>query len=316
MKPYENTRSPIERLGSPKLSNKSYSTEKFPIPPTSRDAWTEFGHNEFVSQRINPLRRQTSLGAIKPYSEIGEQIERLGSPKILHKSYSTERFPSPSSTMRQNPMERIMEPEQRDKQKGRHEFATQRRNTIQRQASLGMMKPRSDIGGRIERLGSPKILTKSYSMERFPGVPTSILQKPIGSVVQPVQPNIEEEQNEFVAQRKNLLRRQTSLGSMKPGSELGGQIDRIRSPKLLCRSYSTDRIPSSPLSNRQNPMARIEEVTGSSAVRKHRLQNKGGLSSLRSSQSLFIEEPDVSKLDGNGSPGILWPDDIDNYLTY
>ena len=307
LKPCEFAGSQIERLGSPKLSNKSYSTEKFPIPPTSRETWTEFGHNEFASQRINPLRRQTSLGVMKPYSEIGEQIERLGSPKILHKSYSTERFPSPSSAMRQEPMERIMEPEQKDAQKGRHEFVTQRRNTIQRQASLGMMKPRSDIGGRIERLGSPKILTKSYSMERFPGVPTSILQKPIGSVVQPVQPNIEEEQNEFVAQRKNLLRRQTSLGSMKPGSEFGGQIERIRSPKLLCKSYSTDRIPSSPLSTRQNPMARIEEVTGSSAVRKHRLQNKGGLSLLRSSQSLLIEESDVSKVDGKGSPGILWP---------
>ena len=307
LKPFENTGSQIERLGSPKLLNKSYSTEKFPIASISSENRTDFGQHEFVSQRTNPLRRQASLGVMKTYSEIGEQTEILESPKLLHKSYSTERFPSPSSTMRQDPMERIMERGHKVAQKGRHEYLTQKRNIIQRQGSLGMMKPHSDIGGQIERLGSPKILSKSYSMERFPNLPTSILQNPIGTVLQPGQPNIEEEQGEFVAQRKNLLRRQTSLGAMKPCSEFGGQIEKLRSPKLLHKSYSTDRIPGSPLSNRQNQMARIEEVTGSSAVRKHRLQNKGGLSLLRSSQSLLIEEPNVSKLDGNGSPGILWP---------
>ena len=305
MQPYANTGSQIERLGSPKLSNKSYSTETFPLPPTSREKRTEFGQHEFISQRANPLRRQASLGIMKPYSEIGEPIEKLGSPKLLHKSYSTERFPSPSSTMRQDPMERIMEPEQIGAEKAQHGFIPQRRNIMQRQVSLGTMKPRSDIRGRIERLGSPKLLSKSYSMERFPNPPTSIRPNAIGSVVQPGQPNIEEEQNEFVAHRKNLLRRQTSLGAMKPCSEFGGQIERLRSPKLLFKSYSTDRIPSSPISNRQNPMARIEEVTGSSAVRKHRLQNKGGLSVLRSSQSLLIEEPDDSKLDRNEFIGIL-----------
>merc|ERR1712223_247811 len=56
--------------------------------------------NERTNRKKLPIHRQSSLGVFPSYPSNGGQIERLGSPKLQKQSYSTEKYPEPSSAIR------------------------------------------------------------------------------------------------------------------------------------------------------------------------------------------------------------------------
>ena len=56
--------------------------------------------NERTNRKKIPILRQSSLGVFPTYPCNGGQIERLGSPKLQKQSYSTEKYPEPSSAIR------------------------------------------------------------------------------------------------------------------------------------------------------------------------------------------------------------------------
>ena len=89
---------------------------------------------------------------------------------------------------------------------------------------------------------------------------------------------------------KNRLVHQTSLGRINTCPRVG-RPDRLRSPKLSKQSFSVEQYPS-PLS-----LIRPSASLGSIPSYKQRLQARGGLASLRSTQSLLLEEPEMPQAD-------------------
>ena len=78
----------------------------------SMSNFTPMGRYESNDRRKNFSRRQTSLGLMSCNREEEGQIERIGSPKLMKQSYSTEKYTGlptsirPSASMGNIPMHR------------------------------------------------------------------------------------------------------------------------------------------------------------------------------------------------------------------
>ena len=93
--------------------------------------------------------------------------------------------------------------------------------------------------------------------------------------------------NERANHKKLPIHRQSSLGIFPSYSGNIGNIERLGSPKLQKQSYSTEKYPDTA------SLIRPSASMGSIPTNKQRFQSRGGMSALRTSKSLLIEEPEI-----------------------